>query len=1095
MAVSDLQVFPVAAPGGINQSAPEPTPADLEELKNFAIFRNRVGLRAPIATIATLLDDQVSAVEVDAVLDIVDHQQNLWALGWSSSQQDVYLYSMQVDGTSLTIEAVVHTGVVSKPNLKLISFTGGDANSPEDRIYVVDFNQNLNTVYYNGAIVTTVTEDLDVSGSAENIQFSLMFPFKFHLFASGFYEGTTSRGEILRFSTPGLIPENDSAGGTPLSKEWLTNDFLSIGTRGDKIVALSQAGDRLLVFQKRATHAVFGSGRNTWTVQNISQVVGCVGPHAVTSIDERVAYFWASDGPYRTDGTSLQYIGQPIRQLAVSVDASQRDTQVGHSPDDGIVNFLVSDGGADRYSLSLQFDHRRERWLKAEWVDSGGNRLEFGALEFLDSAAPPGPEAAPSSPAVSATSDTTATVSWVNGDVNVNTETHIYRSLSSGFTPNDATNRVGVVSSGATSFMDSGLTADTEYFYKLRHFRNSSHSSESSEVSDTTWLVEPTSMGLAGLTDGLTVTGTNNATGADIVIQRRLSGGSFSTIATLLAPGATFSHNDTGLMVGTEYFYRTKATLGGSTDSEWSATISREAGDATTAPSAPSGLNAVANGQTQIDLSWADNSDNEDAFEVHRASTSGGAFTLIASLGANSTSYSDIGLSSDEDYFYKVRATNNAGDSPFTSEAGATTDPNLNPPSDLVATAISPSRIDLSWTDTASDETDWEVERTSSPDDDCATSGNGFSQIIATVTGTGTKSVQDTGLSESMTYYYRVRAVKGTISGAYSNESCAVTPEGLAPNAPSNLVAVKNPGSPSDTIDLTWTDNASDEDSFEIHRRTSGGFTQIGTAAQDATSFQDTPVSAGTTYTYKVRAINSNGASAFSNEDAATTDGAPSPPADPTNLIVTPDNADLGGLETSAVDLSWTDNANNEDNYIVERCQGVGCTSWAQIASLPAGTNSYRDVGVVDNETQDTIYRYRVKATNGQGDSAYVTSADITVEPQCTPSGVVASDSSFCNTNIAVPRLSVSWSFGDTNGMVSVKVERSKNAAAFVTILEDTTNPEIRTSFSDTSVSFGDNYRYRIIANFGSTGENTGEFTSSPTGSVTPIDPDCSTEI
>jgi len=87
------------------------------------------------------------------------------------------------------------------------------------------------------------------------------------------------------------------------------------------------------------------------------------------------------------------------------------------------------------------------------------------------------------------------------------------------------------------------------------------------------------------------------------------------------------------------------------------------------------------------------------------------------------------------------------------------------------------------------------------------------------------------------------------------------------------------------------------------------------------------------------------------------------PPAAPTNL-----RAQVKLVGTKAkVRLLWVDNATDETGYIVERCKGNACTSFAPIASLPGNSVSYVDAGVA----RATSYRYRVMATAPAGDSAY----------------------------------------------------------------------------------------------------------------------------
>jgi len=57
----------------------------------------------------------------------------------------------------------------------------------------------------------------------------------------------------------------------------------------------------------------------------------------------------------------------------------------------------------------------------------------------------------------------------------------------------------------------------------------------------------------------------------------------------------------------------------------------------------------------------------------------------------------------------------------------------------------------------------------------------------------------------------------------------------------------------------------------------------------------------------------------------------------------------------------------NEDGFKIERCQGNGCTNFVEIAQVPANTSSYPDPALSSN----TFYRYRVRAFNLEGNSAY----------------------------------------------------------------------------------------------------------------------------
>jgi len=97
-------------------------------------------------------------------------------------------------------------------------------------------------------------------------------------------------------------------------------------------------------------------------------------------------------------------------------------------------------------------------------------------------------------------------------------------------------------------------------------------------------------------------------------------------------------------------------------------------------PSAPTSLSATAASASQIDLSWADNSQNEMGFKVERKAESGGTFSQITTVLPNVISYSDTGLGASTAYYYRVRAYNWIDNSSYSNEASATTP--APPPSD-----------------------------------------------------------------------------------------------------------------------------------------------------------------------------------------------------------------------------------------------------------------------------------------------------------------------------------------------------------------------------------------------------------------------------
>ena len=117
-------------------------------------------------------------------------------------------------------------------------------------------------------------------------------------------------------------------------------------------------------------------------------------------------------------------------------------------------------------------------------------------------------------------------------------------------------------------------------------------------------------------------------------------------------------------------------------------------------------------------------------------------------------------------------------------------------------------------------------------------------------------SYSNTGLAASTSYSYRVRAYNAAGDSDYSNTASAVTQAAPAlPAAPTNLVATAVSKS---QINLSWTDNATNETGFRIERckgATCTNFAQIATVGANVTSYSNTKLTANTTYRYRVRRL------------------------------------------------------------------------------------------------------------------------------------------------------------------------------------------------------------------------------------------------
>lgn len=277
-------------------------------------------------------------------------------------------------------------------------------------------------------------------------------------------------------------------------------------------------------------------------------------------------------------------------------------------------------------------------------------------------------------------------------------------------------------------------------------------------------------------------------------------------------------------------------------------------------PKAPSSLVASLVAGTQVDLFWTVNSDDETSLTVWRKG-GGSGWTPIGSVAAQSTNFYDSGLSPGTPYTYRVQAIGAVGASPWSNQLTVTTQSPLPAaPADLTAATAAPGQIDLAWTNNSANATSFLIWRQGG--------GSGYAQI-AVVDGSITSYV-DTGLTSDTVYLYRVRALNAAGLSDWSNEASADTPV-VPPAAPSSLTATVVA---STAINLAWTVNSNNETALAVWRQTgSGSWTRIAALAPHTSSYSDTGLTPATTYTYRVRAVNSYLASAWSNLVTATTGG------------------------------------------------------------------------------------------------------------------------------------------------------------------------------------------------------------------------------
>lgn len=258
---------------------------------------------------------------------------------------------------------------------------------------------------------------------------------------------------------------------------------------------------------------------------------------------------------------------------------------------------------------------------------------------------------------------------------------------------------------------------------------------------------------------------TDNATNEDGFRIERCAGSGCSNFAQIGTVGAGVTmYQDVGVANGTSYTYRVIA-YNAIASSAYSNSASATAMNP---PAAPSGLSATPISSSQVTLAWTDNAGNEEGYRIERCSGSGcSAFSQIGTVGADVTSYQDLGVGAGTSYTYRVRAYNSGASSSTSNTATATTPGTPSPPaapSGITASPMSTSEIDLSWMDNSINEDGFRIER-------CAGAGCSSFAEIGTV-GPDVTSYQSTGLGATTSYAYRVRAYN---SGGNSSYSATVT--------------------------------------------------------------------------------------------------------------------------------------------------------------------------------------------------------------------------------------------------------------------------------------------------------------------------------
>jgi trimeric autotransporter adhesin len=331
----------------------------------------------------------------------------------------------------------------------------------------------------------------------------------------------------------------------------------------------------------------------------------------------------------------------------------------------------------------------------------------------------------------------------------------------------------------------------------------------------------------------------------------------------------------------------------------------------------------------------------------------------------------------------------------------------------------------------------------------CASNNGGGGSDSAWQSST---SFSDTGLDPNKCYGYTVAArdslgnttASSTQSDTYTHANTPGTPTLSSPTDTTLTLTNaenSNPSANPTTSFAVQMTTTTPSDSTWLNKWVDASGNPSNTAVWLTDAQLDGLVISGLTqntlYGVKVKARNENNVeTALSVEGSATT------------LVGIPGTPTFSSITANTMRVSWTEPTGGADSYKLERCTGSGCSDYSQIAG--GVTNLfYDDSGLTGN----TVYRYRVRATNINGDSDFSgTGTQLTLP---------AAPTSLTFSNVTNNSLTLSWT-APTGGADSYKVESCAGVSCvdFAQISGGVTDLFL----DDSGLSAETTYRYRVRA-------------------------------
>lgn len=554
----------------------------------------------------------------------------------------------------------------------------------------------------------------------------------------------------------------------------------------------------------------------------------------------------------------------------------------------------------------------------------------------------------------------------------------------------------------STGYYDVTVVPETEYWYRIRGYRQAPHyvySAYTAENQAITEAIDPPT-GLSAGSDSfihidLTWANHEDYWGMILGAKRLDPDGSWGQWEFVDFP---VSHIFTNVQTGCRYRFRIRGhfTIEGI---RYYSAYSNET-DGATLLYAPNNLQSAQTGYKKITLTWDQSSfgsyrTDYDYVEISR-SVNDGAWTSLGCIvnGFDALTWVDNNVEHGQKYAYRIRNSRGFYD-PILSTWSTTTTQIIGfpSPSNLQASCLSPTSVKLDWIDNSSDEDGFKIYRDGA--------------LVQTV-GTNVQTWTDNTVSASCWYSYYVVAYNALATSAPSNTVSIYT--AYTPIAPSLLTALTVSAS---QINLAWQDNSVYEVDYHIEESANGvDYTDIAQVLANVVEYQRTGLGSDVLRYYRVRAHNTAGYSAYSNVATARTLAAIGQPTG------------LGGFPLSGTEiyLTFTDNSSDEDGHKLERSP-YGGGSYVVIATLAPNVCYYKDSGLDPN----TPYVYRIRAYQGAQYSDYSNEDNVsTYDVPAAPTNLAIAETTDTTQKLTWTASAV------TSGY---KIEKSLNGSAYTEIM------------------------------------------------------------